>query len=542
MSVTAVLLPHLPRYAEEGTLHTTVAVTELQNVLQQTGLSADAASATLTILQNLLDSLSVLDKTALEQGRWQFVSFPAQLCALSLLNTLADPQQILLDKHFWASKQHDNEIDAQRQILRAMELKRVKHHAKQQAVPVRYVYVAWALIKLDGKFLLHHREDRNRPELQTGNYVPVGGRTNAQDLEKIGVDNPLAALQSPNSKAVLDATAHTLQREVREETGLDTEDYTFSHWRALQPYREVEGAKSNHAYTEYYFNVYQLYLTRQGFFHVLTQQAPVHQFTWFTQEELLNGTTADGKTAYLKALYQDFPAAELQAALDNMPDSYADAYAIADAADSLTITPDELWQGPTGKEKSLSCALDTRQISLLTGLAAHGKRLLTSLSPDIRLLAHGWLGITTAPLAEELAQLADALKNVNLPLLDCVQNHYFHLSVSAECLYFGADYFHCRVAPIPDSKKYRLCLSRQTIETPLGAIPQSEACVEITRQLADKLSQVHKQTLDSIDEPNLKKSVRATIEDKLDIGAMGLRKLLRLDDKLYRFGCGVGFQ
>ena len=264
------LFPHLPRHAEEGRLHTVVPRTRLQAALRQNGLNDEAAIAVLALLERLLDSVAALDRDALRQGDWRFVSFPAQLCALSLLRTLADDEQALLDTHFWEAKSHDNEIDAQREVLRALEIRRVIHHRHQAAAPIRPVYVAWALLKLNGRFLLHHREDRHRPELRTGNYVLLGGRANARDLPDL--HDPaalLAALQNVDSSLAQQAATQTLKREMREETGLEAgEDYTFSLWRELPVYREVEGAGANHAYSEYAFSVYTLNLTPSGLFRL----------------------------------------------------------------------------------------------------------------------------------------------------------------------------------------------------------------------------------------------------------------------------------
>ena len=54
--------------------------------------------------------------------------------------------------------------------------------SQHAAKPIRYIYVAWGLIRIDGKFLLHHREDIARCLLYTSDAaderssVDLGGR------------------------------------------------------------------------------------------------------------------------------------------------------------------------------------------------------------------------------------------------------------------------------------------------------------------------------------------------------------------------------
>jgi hypothetical protein len=124
------LIPLLPRHAEEGHLSTSVKKSVLQNQLVDSGLSVDV----LDVIERLLCSLATLDTLALQQGDWRFVSFSAQLLAHSLLHTLADEQQLLLDSHFWEMKQHDNEVDLQYNLLHQLETNRVRYHRQHWAV------------------------------------------------------------------------------------------------------------------------------------------------------------------------------------------------------------------------------------------------------------------------------------------------------------------------------------------------------------------------------------------------------------------------
>ena len=65
-----------------------------------TGVDTAIAENTVNFCELLLDSLATLDRYYLQQGEWCFVSFPAQLIALSVLNSLSDT-----DSSFFESRQ-----------------------------------------------------------------------------------------------------------------------------------------------------------------------------------------------------------------------------------------------------------------------------------------------------------------------------------------------------------------------------------------------------------------------------------------------------
>lgn len=59
---------------------------------------------------------------------------------------------------------------------------RHRNHTSQQAQPIRYCYVAWSIIKLDGKILFYQREDtQKRYDKSAGDYGLIGGRANQND-------------------------------------------------------------------------------------------------------------------------------------------------------------------------------------------------------------------------------------------------------------------------------------------------------------------------------------------------------------------------
>ena len=124
------LIPLLPRYPEEGSDASRVGKQKIMTALvKQFGEDrTQAVQTTLELVENLLTSLSLLDTGELHRGEWKFLSHPAQLCALSLLNTLADPRQKLFPSDFWHTGVGYEEKKQQKQALEALENRRHGHH------------------------------------------------------------------------------------------------------------------------------------------------------------------------------------------------------------------------------------------------------------------------------------------------------------------------------------------------------------------------------------------------------------------------------
>ena len=223
---------------------------------------------TLKLVENILRSLSLLEDDALQIGVWKFVSHPAQLCALSLLHTLADPRQKLFPADFWQTAGvGDSEKQQQKAVLEALENRRNAHHLDGAAPPIRFIYVAWGLVKLDDKILFHERETKEH----RGEYGLIGGRVNLKDLKQVLGDayplqDTLAALQSPDSSSMFEAMPYALSREFEEETGLHQgEHYEAKPWRDLEPWQKCMGGAPNYALTRYFFRLYRIRLTTPGF-------------------------------------------------------------------------------------------------------------------------------------------------------------------------------------------------------------------------------------------------------------------------------------
>ena len=74
--------------------------------------------------------------------------------------------------NFWTTQGVSNgKKDQQRDVLRVVENARNENHASQQAQPIRYCYVAWSIVKLDGNILFYQREDtQKRFDKSAGDY------------------------------------------------------------------------------------------------------------------------------------------------------------------------------------------------------------------------------------------------------------------------------------------------------------------------------------------------------------------------------------
>ena len=181
-------------------------------------------------------------------------------------------------------------------------------HPGRSAEPIRFVFVAWGLIRLGGKFVLHHREDRTRLDIK--NYVLPGGRFKPGDLPlELQTRDTLRKLHASVSQVAIDALPRTLSRELLEELGLHIgEDCHASNRVILEPYRWVEGSQNKHAYTEYVLALYDVSLTPEGEARLLDRIADSGDtLVWFSIEDLVDPTgRADGKRAFIDALVQQF--------------------------------------------------------------------------------------------------------------------------------------------------------------------------------------------------------------------------------------------
>lgn len=544
------LIPHLPRYAEEeGDFYPVPREVLINALCQQHSLGRAVAENTLDLLENLLDTLAVLNPDYLQKGEWCFVSFPAQLLAMSLLTALADKDSRFFAANFWNTQGiADARKDEQREVLSVVENKRQAHHSSHKAKPIRYIYVAWGLIKLDDKILLYPREDtKKRFDKQAGDYGLIGGRLNQHDVLGQG-DRPalLAELQSENSDVIKAALPETLKRELREEAGLVFgEHYDFKPWRCLKPYQQVQGSAPNHALTGYYLEIFQIELTLDGYLFLQQHIKRDGRLVWFTVDELATGETTDGKIAYLKALVDDFDndRLALKEQLSALPASYSGGYLFQRKKYGLTLLMEAEKPVLAGKEKPLDVVLTPGQTALLLGLAAHGWGFeFAELTENICFHPYGWVDVKHNPaLQAELMRLAAVFKDTDL----IIENHrdvLFRLSVDPAMVYFDEALFTFSVygADLTGTRtKIQVTIERKAFATAFGRARVKTETFKLTLELADKLQKLSNRQFSAENEEAVK------IEDAYKKGLhkdplfleLGLRGLIRQDAGIMRFCC-----
>ncbi len=179
------LLQKLPRYAEEeGDFYSVPREALISALCRQHQLEPAIAENTINLIETLLDTLAVLNTAYLQKGEWCFISFPAQLLATSLLTAMSDNESRFFADNFWNTQGiADAKKNQQREVLSVIENRRYEHHSNHNAKPIRYIYVAWGLIRLDGNILFYQREDtQKRFDKKAGDYGLIGGRLNQYDV------------------------------------------------------------------------------------------------------------------------------------------------------------------------------------------------------------------------------------------------------------------------------------------------------------------------------------------------------------------------
>lgn len=526
----------LPLHAEEGSIRQEISREALCNTMnQQTGLSTIEVEATLCVIERLFDSAALLDLRSLAAGNWAFVSFPAYLMARSLTETLANPNQRFFRHDYWEQGHHRPEEDAeeQRNLLRYLELQRARSTDGNEARPIRYVHVAWGLIKLEGKFLMHHREDRARPESR--NYVFPGGRLNAADLPpEQRVPGSLPELFQTASPLVKECLSKTLERELNEELKLVVgEDYSYEDFLALPPYRQVEGARNNHALTEYGIKLFQICLTSKGEVALYDRVCNEPQrFSWFSSEDLARNTLPDGRSAYIDALKSAL-GDSIQSLLERVSDSSLFQPRFSGESQQITIPSSPMRPflfGKTGKEKSVPLIMTERQWGLLFALAWHRKGLdLKSESSVFTLLPNGWIRLNDSKLVAEAKQFASSLADAGLPLIEIISDLYLRVSVEKSILFFDDDLYSYALHRDGDSEGL-LDVSTQTLNTQWGAIHSSRVSIHITENVWHIIATI-RQGHDPVSEP-FAEGWERNLREKIDTRTrqIGLRKFIPIRD------------
>lgn len=443
MSVTEPLskiLDLLPLHAEEGRLRESVAESALV-----CDLRCSEAPVVVALLRRIFESLELLDGQELTRGHWAFVSFPAALLARSLVSTWAEPRQSLVESSYWESDGDNPTLaEEQRALLHLLETRRQRFHPTHEAQPIRSVHVAWGLIRLGGKFLLHRREDRSRPHVKQ--FVLPGGRLRPSD---IGPEPRRASLlrdlYAEGSEVARQSMPRTLIRELDEELGLHVDaDYKYQFWRRLRPYRAVEGSGNKHALTRYELALFHVRLTPRGENRLLERIAtdPM-RYPWFSLDDLANGCRPDGATAYIDALHADM-GDSLVEQLAGVQDASGTPYRFVDdtAAIDLPAAPGQAFRlGKTGKERDLLVSLRDQDWELVLFLAWCARGLpLEPQANRVRVLGGGWVQLLDDQDLAAARVLALDLDNAKLALLQFAERSV-RLAVKPDLVYFSDELF-----------------------------------------------------------------------------------------------------
>ena len=548
------LIAAIPRFAEEeGDYYCVSRDTLIAGLVETQNISTEVAENTVKLCEILLDSLVTLEPKFLQRGEWCFVSFPAQLMALSVLTALSDSDSRYFEEGFWNTRDVDSsKIERQREVLQAIENRRNKRHLKKRAEPIRYIHVAWSVIKHEGKVLFFHREDKSRHENKSGNYGLPGGRVNQNDLIDFdgNMQDKLRLLQSADHELIKPALVETLKRELLEEVGLECEQhYSFRPWQALKPYRQVQGAKSNYALTEYFLEIYAIDLTLGGFCFLQQKIAEnQEEFVWFSLDEIAQGKTSDGKTAYIEALYADFGSRDcLKSAMDDLEDSFKPNYINSQSSKNyrIVLPRDESQQvlvGIPGKESAIDLQLDKSSLSLLLGLAAC-LRGFSFVKSNLAFTVHhyGWIEVKEgAELQAELMNLAKAFKNSRDVVIENQKDRWFRLSISPDCVFFDDSFFCCSVdkndLQSRKNNKVQVCAMRRKFDTRLGMVAEDKKKSEISRLIVNSLTSLNKGNKNGVLADSYRDSYRKSQLHEI-LSNLGMRGLLRQNSGAINICC-----
>lgn len=436
------LLDLFPLHAEEGRLRDSVSE---DAIISQ--LDCPDSATIVALVRRIFESFSLLDKHELSRGNWAFVSFSASLMARSLVAAWAVPNQRFVDEGYWEDLAF---VEEQRVLLHQLETGRKRYHPENNAMPIRFVHVAWAVIRFGNNFLLHRREDKQRPDSKQ--YVLPGGRLRPPDYRgnKLPAE-VLKDLSSEKSCVASESLPNTLIREIEEELGLQhSTHYTFELWRSIKPYCAVEGGGNKHALTHYEMNLYTVKLTSMGETCLLNRiVADPKQLLFFTLNDLVQGKRLDGTTAYIDALHEDM-GEKFTKLFDSIPESSCTPYTLdkpVSAVDLPSSREQPFLHGRTGKECEVLVPLNDFdwELILLLGWCVRGFSL-RNISDGVLVLGGGWVKLLKDEDLNAAKETANKLAKMDLPLLQ-FSGDVLRLGIKPELIYFSDGLFSFEYAP-----------------------------------------------------------------------------------------------
>ncbi len=523
-NLLASLYHHLPRIAEEGGDREEVSEAELIQVLaDRSDISLEVAEATVAVARSLFQALSLFDERSLAFGQWAFVSFPASLMARSVLKGLDANEFRLLEPGFWDVG--DYRVDRQRALIKLSEELRAALPAG--LVPIRRVWVSWAWLALDDRFLLVRREDSaSQRDGSRGQFVFPGGRVSAQDLAYVSLTKRLDYFD-PNreidSNSAKQAFIATLRRELHEELDISSSDL-----EVLEPalelihYNALEGGKSAFSATEYRIQPFKISLTSSGKTAMLRCLAShPDRFEWFTLEELAKGINATGAEAFVDAIRPNISV--LDSSTFNI--AVGNLAPISGAIDIPGRLKEPFSIGINGREKQIHIELDAEDISTLNWLASvrRGENV-SNLAAGVSIAQGcGWVIVEHAPSLARLKVLAAKLQSHGLPLLDF---HERAVRLNVVSPYFSPSQLSIEILDERRGTSYRLTLSRRSIRSLLGVADAREITTDLPPKLGSAVyALAHGDLAPALDNVETVKRMQRHIRSHLD--AVGARLLVR---------------
>lgn len=528
----------LPRIAEESSDREEIPEADLiERLIKATGVELEEAGSVLGVVRRLLQALSVLDEARLGAGVWAFISFPASLLARSVLGGLGEAEFRLLEPGFWNASEYL--VDRQRALIKRSEELRAALPAG--LVPIRRVWVSWAWIALDGKFLMVRREDpAPHRDGSRGQFVFPGGRVSNEDLPELVCLTASRCLDFFDPNMEIDpshiryAFSQAVRRELREELEIPSNAFE-AEIPVGEPihYTALEGAKSAYSATEYHIQPFRIVLKDAGKTSLLRcLAAHPERFAWFTTEELAAGVNAVGAKAFVDAIRQSGPTLD--------PDAFTIPFGntshLKDPIDIPGKPSEPFSVGIAGRERQVHVGLDADEIELLNWLAAVRR------GDDIEELAvgvsiasgTGWVLIDDDHALTGLRTLAAKLDAAGLPLLDF---HDRAVRLNTVTSYFSPSSLSMEIQDERRGKSYRLNLSRHRLQSPLGIASAKEVSVSLTEVLGNAIYSLDRGDLQpALDNIESVKRMQREIRGFLD--SIGARLLVRQVDGVPELAVG----
>ena len=532
------VLKNLPLIAEEGGYKENISRDDLCRILEeQTLASQSVIKAVIGMVELQWTKAGLLDPFELKLGNWQFLSFSSSLAARSWLEVMSDKESNWFSGGWWGD--HANS-ENQRKLLKMIEELRIKAKGSK-APPIRQIYVAWALIKLDNHLLFVQREDREREGVP--DFVLPGGRLNIHDLrnnlEGLDQSEYLKILQSPSAQKAIDSLPYTLKRELEEELGLVSSEYSIGEVFKLNSYNKLEGAGANHGYTCYEISLFKISLNFNGFSR-LARLDKAMEHNWFTFEEVAHAQKG-AKQAFIDAWqeHHDRNADKILKQLEELPESFEDSCHFNEMIDIPVELGDPFQCGPTGSnERECLVDLENEELNLLLAMAwhrRHGNDFPIKVKDSISLSLSGWFEVKETKLVELLVTLQKKLNCIELPLIQSHDRNWFRLSVPRGNLFFGEEFFTYELKN-PRAGGWEIKLFTKVRDSLLGKLPKVGFSYPLHAENMYKyLKSVEKYEEDEgiyTDQDNM---MRKHLDPLVRLA--GLRKLVRTSKGLRNFVC-----